>query len=82
VLFDSGPGGTGRTFDWSRVARRKDLRSGLLAGGLDSRNAPAAARLGAYALDVGSGLEAVPGWKDSHRTAAFFEALRLPVRLC
>jgi len=82
LLFDSGSGGSGRTFDWSRIAGRRDLRSGLLAGGLNPANAPAAARLGAYALDVGSGLEAVPGWKDSHRTAAFFEALRLPVRTC
>jgi indole-3-glycerol phosphate synthase/phosphoribosylanthranilate isomerase len=82
LLFDSGAGGTGRTFDWSRVARRAELKSGLLAGGLNPANARAAARLGAYALDVGSGLEAVPGWKDSHRVAAFFDALRLPVRPC
>jgi indole-3-glycerol phosphate synthase/phosphoribosylanthranilate isomerase len=82
LLFDSGPGGTGRPFDWKRVAGRAELDSGLVAGGLDPANASAAARLGAYALDVGSGLEAVPGWKDSYRTAAFFEALRLPVRPC
>jgi indole-3-glycerol phosphate synthase/phosphoribosylanthranilate isomerase len=80
ILFDSGPGGTGRTFDWSRVAGRADLGSGLLAGGLDPANARAAARLGAWALDVGSGLEAVPRWKDSNRVAAFFEALRPAAR--
>jgi len=80
ILFDSGPGGTGRTFDWSRVAGRPDLRRGLLAGGLNPANARAASRLGAYALDVGSGLEAVPRWKDSNRVAAFFEALRPQVR--
>ena len=82
LLFDSGGGGTGRRFDWSRVARRRDLKSGLLAGGLNPANAAAAARLGAYALDVGSGLEAVPGWKDSNRTSAFFEALRPLARTC
>lgn len=76
VLFDSGRGGTGRTFDWSRVAGRRDLGDGLLAGGLDPANARRASRLGAYALDVGSGIEALPGWKDSNRTAAFFAALR------
>ena len=80
ILFDSGAGGTGRRFDWSRVADRPELPRGLVAGGLNPGNARAAARLGAWALDVGSGLEAVPRWKDSHRTAAFFEALRLPVR--
>ena len=80
ILFDSGPGGTGRTFDWSRVAARPDLKSGLLAGGLGPANAGAAGRLGAWALDVGSGLEAVPRWKDSNRVAAFFEALRPAAR--
>src|SRR5436190_2520107 len=80
VLFDSGRGGTGRSFDWSRVAGRGELRDGLVAGGLNPTNAGRAARLGAYALDVGSGLEALPGWKDSNRTAAFFAALRPPVR--
>jgi indole-3-glycerol phosphate synthase/phosphoribosylanthranilate isomerase len=80
MLFDSGAGGTGRTFDWSRVAGRPELKSGLLAGGLHPGNARAAAGMGAYALDVGSGLEAVAGWKDSNRVAAFFAALRLPAR--
>jgi len=80
ILFDSGPGGTGRTFDWSRVAGRPALRRGLLAGGLHPGNAAAAARLGAWALDVGSGVEAAAGWKDSHRVAAFFEALRPAAR--
>jgi indole-3-glycerol phosphate synthase / phosphoribosylanthranilate isomerase len=80
VLFDSGRGGTGRTFDWSKVAGRGDLSKGLLAGGLDPANARRASGLGAYALDVGSGVEALPGWKDSNRTAAFFEALRPAVR--
>ena len=49
-------GGTGIAFDWARVARPRGARSAaLLAGGLDPANAAAAARLGAYALDVGSG---------------------------
>jgi indole-3-glycerol phosphate synthase/phosphoribosylanthranilate isomerase len=80
LLFDSGPGGTGRTFDWSRVAGRGELGEGLVAGGLTPANARMAARLGAYALDVGSGLEAAPGWKDSNLVSAFFEALRPPAR--
>jgi indole-3-glycerol phosphate synthase/phosphoribosylanthranilate isomerase len=82
ILFDSGTGGTGRTFDWSRVAGRPDLEHGLVAGGLTPANARAAARLGAYALDVGSGLEATPGWKDSNLVTAFFEALRPGARSC
>ncbi|MBA3676493.1 MAG: bifunctional indole-3-glycerol-phosphate synthase TrpC/phosphoribosylanthranilate isomerase TrpF [Sphingosinicella sp.] len=84
MLFDTAvggqSGGTGRMFDWSRVSGRTDLGSSLLAGGLNPANARAASRVGAYAIDVGSGVEAAPGWKDENKMRAFFEALRLPVR--
>ena len=80
TIVDGRSGGTGQAFDWSRLEGRGDLRNGLLAGGLNPANARAASRIGAFALDVGSGVEAVPGWKDSTKVSAFFEALRLPVR--
>ena len=84
LLFDSvdggRSGGTGRAFDWDRVERRRDLSRSLLAGGLNPGNASAAARLGAWALDVGSGVEATPGRKDPARLIAFFEALRPATR--
>lgn len=84
TLFDSQvrgrSGGTGIAFDWSRIESRPDLRSSLLAGGLKPANARAAARVGAFALDVGSGVEMAPGRKDAGKLHAFFEALRLPVR--
>ncbi|HST37089.1 MAG TPA: hypothetical protein VLK25_10735, partial [Allosphingosinicella sp.] len=80
ILFDSGRGGTGRTFDWARVAGRPELARGVLAGGLNPANARAAAGLGAWALDVCSGLEAIPRWKDSNRVGAFFDALRPAAR--
>ena len=73
-------GGTGIAFDWSRLEGRADLRRSLLAGGLRPANARAAARVGAYALDVGSGVEMAPGRKDSGKLHAFFEALRVPAR--
>jgi indole-3-glycerol phosphate synthase/phosphoribosylanthranilate isomerase len=76
VLFDTGSGGTGRTFDWNRIAARPELTTAFVAGGLNPGNARAAARLGAYGLDVGSGVEAAPGRKDPQRLAAFFDALR------
>ncbi len=83
TLFDSKvggrSGGTGIAFDWSRLEGR-DLSRSILAGGLNPDNAGAAAGLGTYALDVGSGVEAAPGRKDAGRMQAFFEALRLPVR--
>jgi indole-3-glycerol phosphate synthase/phosphoribosylanthranilate isomerase len=84
TLFDSQiagrSGGTGIAFDWSRVEGRADLGRSLLAGGLKPCNAAAAARVGAFALDVGSGVEMAPGRKDAGKLNAFFEALRLPVR--
>jgi indole-3-glycerol phosphate synthase/phosphoribosylanthranilate isomerase len=84
TLFDSSvggrSGGTGIAFDWSRVEGRSDLKGGILAGGLKPQNARAAAAIGAYALDVSSGVEMSPGRKDAGKLHAFFEALRLPVR--
>lgn len=70
----SAPGGTGRTFDWSRVP------SGLgkpiiLAGGLMPENvADAVARVRPYAVDVSSGVEQTPGIKDSAKMHAFIAA--------
>lgn len=73
-------GGTGIAFDWSRVAGRAELGTAFLAGGLDPANARAASAVGAFALDVGSGVEASPGRKDPARLHAFFEALRPAAR--
>jgi indole-3-glycerol phosphate synthase/phosphoribosylanthranilate isomerase len=84
TLFDTQvrgqSGGTGVAFDWARLAGHQELSEALLAGGLKPDNARAASRIGAYGLDVGSGVEAAPGRKDSEKLSAFFEALRLPVR--
>jgi indole-3-glycerol phosphate synthase/phosphoribosylanthranilate isomerase len=84
TLFDSQvggrSGGTGIAFDWSRLEGRADLGRAVLAGGLRPSNARAAARVGAFALDVGSGVEMAPGRKDAGRLYAFFEALRPAAR--
>jgi indole-3-glycerol phosphate synthase/phosphoribosylanthranilate isomerase len=84
TLFDTQvggrSGGTGTAFDWSRLEGRADLGRSVLAGGLRPSNARAASRVGAFALDVGSGVEMAPGRKDSGRLHAFFEALRAPAR--
>ena len=84
TLFDTSvggrSGGTGIVFDWARIRARDELGSALLAGGLRPENAAEAARVGAYGLDVCSGVEAAPGRKDPARLGAFFAALRLPVR--
>jgi indole-3-glycerol phosphate synthase/phosphoribosylanthranilate isomerase len=84
TLFDTSvggrSGGTGMAFDWAHVKGREDLGGSILAGGLKPANARAAAEVGAYALDVSSGVEMAPGRKDAGKLHAFFEALRLPVR--
>jgi indole-3-glycerol phosphate synthase/phosphoribosylanthranilate isomerase len=80
TLFDSGSGGTGRAFDWELVRRHPDLPRGLLAGGIGPCNARAAAALGAYAIDVGSSLDVVPGTKSPKKIRALFDALRAPCR--
>lgn len=84
TLFDTSvggrSGGTGIPFDWSRIEGRPELKRGLLAGGLNPANARAAAAVGAFALDVGSGVEMSPGRKHAGRMRAFFEALRAPDR--
>jgi indole-3-glycerol phosphate synthase/phosphoribosylanthranilate isomerase len=86
TLFDTQvngrTGGTGQVFDWERIRNRPDLGDALLAGGLNPGNARDAARVGAWALDVCSGVEAMPGHKDPAKLGAFFDALRPEVRAC
>ncbi|MCU0936728.1 MAG: phosphoribosylanthranilate isomerase [Gammaproteobacteria bacterium] len=64
-------GGTGVTFDWSRVPR--DLgRPVILAGGLDPGNVAEAVRVvRPYAVDVSGGVEVSKGRKDPIRVQAF-----------
>lgn len=74
-------GGTGTTFDWSRVGRalaRRPRRARLvLAGGLSGANVAEAIRAVAPdVVDVSSGVERDPGIKDHTRMRAFIEAVR------
>jgi indole-3-glycerol phosphate synthase/phosphoribosylanthranilate isomerase len=80
TLFDTrlgdSSGGTGTTFDWSLVAGAPELARAFLAGGIGPENARAAQKIGAYGLDVGSGVEASAGRKDRTKLRALFDALR------
>ncbi len=76
TVFDSGDGGTGKTFDWTLLDGRRDLASGFLAGGITPENVAEAARVGAYGIDVSSGVEAQPRYKDATKMNALFAALR------
>jgi phosphoribosylanthranilate isomerase len=69
-------GGSGQTFDWTRVPR--DLpRPVVLAGGLHAGNVAEAIRVARpYAVDVSSGVEASKGIKDAAKIEAFVRAAR------
>ena len=73
VLIDSGRGGTGETFDWEFLQGIK--RDYFLAGGLSPDNAVEAAKTGAYALDVSSGVE-TEGKKDADKIRMFIDLAR------
>ncbi len=73
---DQVAGGSGRTFDWSRVPAGLS-RPLILAGGLNPDNvAEAVRRVHPYAVDVSSGVEREKGIKDPARVRAFIEAVR------
>ena len=79
-LFDSHGGGTdggsGTTFDWSRIPGGL-VKPVILAGGLDAGNVfDAIMRTLPWGVDVSSGIEASPGIKDGDRMRAFVEEVR------
>lgn len=69
-------GGTGRSFDWTRIPADCP-RPLVLAGGLHAGNVGAAIALARpYAVDVSSGVEQSPGIKDPGRIVEFMRAVR------
>ena len=71
------PGGNGAAFDWALPAGRRFARPWFLAGGLDPYNVAEALRLsGAPLVDVSSGVERGPGYKDPRLISAFLDAVR------
>jgi phosphoribosylanthranilate isomerase len=80
-LLDTGTadgtyGGTGKTWDWSLVSRRKSKIPFLLAGGLNPDNvADAIAEAKPWGVDVSSGVEDAPGVKSPEKLQALFSAV-------
>jgi len=70
-------GGTGRTLDWKALARESLPRECLiLAGGLRPANVDLAIKLlHPRAVDVSSGVERAPGFKDHKMLRSFFGAV-------
>ena len=68
-------GGTGQSFDWDLVAKRRSKVPMILAGGLTPENvADAIGLVKPFAVDVVSGVEAEPGRKDQAKVEVFLEA--------
>jgi phosphoribosylanthranilate isomerase len=75
------PGGTGRPFDWQRIAPLVHIMNRsvkvVAAGGLNAGNVGAALRiLKPWGVDVSTGVEAEPGRKDHGKVRAFIRAVR------
>jgi phosphoribosylanthranilate isomerase len=70
-------GGTGETFDWTLLRRRRSKIPLILSGGLNPGNVAAAIEaVHPFAVDVASGVEAAPGIKDPDKLRAFAQAVR------
>jgi phosphoribosylanthranilate isomerase len=68
-------GGSGDTFDWSKIPSDFDFPL-VLAGGLNPSNVSAAiARVNPWAVDVISGVEKSRGVKDANLINQFFDAV-------
>ena len=64
-------GGTGETFDWSRLPSDHNLNL-ILAGGLNPENVAAAvSSIRPYMVDVSGGVELSPGVKDEAKVLEF-----------
>ncbi|AVI63677.1 phosphoribosylanthranilate isomerase [Halomonas sp. GFAJ-1] len=71
------PGGTGETFDWSRIPAALE-KPVILAGGLTAANIAAAVnQVAPYAVDVSGGIEASHGVKDVELMASFVKQVAL-----
>ncbi|WP_085919385.1 phosphoribosylanthranilate isomerase [Halomonas sp. CSM-2] len=71
------PGGTGESFDWSRIPATL-AKPVILAGGLTPENVTQAVRqVRPYAVDVSGGIEASRGCKDASRMASFVRQVAL-----
>jgi phosphoribosylanthranilate isomerase len=79
------PGGTGETFLWELAADHRRIAPPrgrgervplILSGGLTAENVgEAIARVRPFAVDVASGVESAPGYKDAELMRAFAEAV-------
>ena len=69
-------GGTGKTFNWEKIAGKKLAKPVILSGGLNPQNIKEAIQtVNPYAVDVSSGVEKDPGKKSFQLIEEFFKAI-------
>jgi phosphoribosylanthranilate isomerase len=72
---DGSYGGTGETFDWSKIEECGAYGRMILAGGLNAENiCDAVKTVSPWAVDVSSGVESSPGIKDHTKLKDFFDS--------
>ncbi len=77
AFSDVAYGGTGHTANWALAAEAAQSFSCLLAGGLTPENVREAIQtVRPYGVDVGSGVEVIPGKKDPVKVKAFIQAVQ------
>jgi indole-3-glycerol phosphate synthase/phosphoribosylanthranilate isomerase len=74
ALLDVGGGGSGRRFDWALLGDRAP-RATFIAGGIRPDNVGALLKHRPYGIDLASGVESEPGFKDENKLRALFEEL-------
>ncbi len=70
-------GGTGQSFDWSKIPANFPKQNAILSGGLNPENIAEADALGFWALDVNSGVEDSPGLKSHSKIQMLTHQLKM-----
>lgn len=76
-LYEGAQSGSGETVDWSRAAGVANRGKMILAGGLAEDNVREAIQtVRPWGVDVSSGVESLPGYKDHDLIIRFISAVR------
>jgi phosphoribosylanthranilate isomerase len=75
ILLDAANPGSAQVFDWSLASEVPPGQRVMIAGGLDAGNvARAIAQTRCWGVDVSSGVERAPGYKDPIKLREFIQA--------